>query len=467
MKLNLPRLSTASRPACVFVSLYVLEFAAFLAAIAIYKKGDRSLLPFLASYAGFIFLLAILALVTAAFVIVHLLRNGFPTGTKHFAKILVLNVWSVALVFAAAEAVIRVFVASTPAGPMFANTPLLPRSWENFAAHNRAILAKASTSGSYFVYDNLLGWTVGQSRRSEDGLYLSSVEGIRSPHVGMAFADVPAKHRIAIVGDSFTFGLEVGYEETWGRQLERALGQEYQVLNFGVDGYGVDQAYLRYQRDVRAWRPDTVILGIINDDLARTMGVYTFLKFIESKMPFSKPRFVIQSNALAVLNLPLLTPESIFAKHSITELPFIEYDAFFQRAEWEWRFYDYAYSIRFLLSRYPRWPVLGPDVSDEALRSVNGQLFRSFVRLVHEAGSTPIVVYLPSRPDFELASTSPGGLKRVAKEVFQANGIPYLDMTSCVSKINPAERFVIRHYSPATNAAIAECLRDSIRASQG
>jgi hypothetical protein len=123
--------------------------------------------------------------------------------------------------------------------------------------------------------------------------------------------------------------------------------------------------------------------------------------------------------------------------------------------------------MRFLLSRFPRWPVLGPNVSDEALRSVNGELFRSFVRLAHEASSTPIVVYLPSRPDFELASMSPGGLKRVAKEVLRTNDISYLDMTECVRRVNPAERFVIRHYSAVTNAAIAECLRDSILASRG
>ena len=310
---------------------------------------------------------------------------------------------------------------------------------------------------------SFLGWTVGRSRRGQDGLYFSSVEGIRSPRLGMAFADVPAKRRIAIVGDSFTFGLEVSYEDTWGHQLELMLGPEYQVLNFGVDGYGVDQAYLRYQRDVLSWRPEIVILGIINDDLNRTMGVYGFLNFPESEMPFPKPRFVLEGNALVPLNLPLPTPESIFAKRSITELPFIEYDASFQRAEWEWRFYDYAYSIRFLLSRFPRWPVRGPNVSDETLRSVNGQLFRSFVRLAHDAGSTPIVVYLPSRPDFESASTSPGGLKRVAKEVLRANAIPYLDMTDCVIKVDPAERFVSRHYSPATNAAIASCLMNSLR----
>lgn len=62
----------------------------------------------------------------------------------------------------------------------------------------------------------------------------------------MGFAWVPTRYRIAIVGDSFTFKLEVPYEKTWGHQFEIALGPGWQVLNFGVDGYGLDQAFLRY-----------------------------------------------------------------------------------------------------------------------------------------------------------------------------------------------------------------------------
>jgi hypothetical protein len=447
----------------VLASLYVLEFSTLLITMAIYKKSDRALLPFLVSQAGVVFLFAILALVISVIVIVHLLRNTARPVTKRFAPTLLLNLWSVIIVLVSSEVIIRMFAVSTPDGPMFANTLLLPRNWKNFAVHNRAILAKASTWGSYFVYDNLLGWTVGQSRRSKDNLYFSSAEGIRSPRVGMTFARAHASHRIAIVGDSFTFGLEVPYEATWGHQLELALGQEYQVLNFGVDGYGVDQAYLRYERDVRSWRPETVILGIINDDLSRTMGVYGFLKFLKWEMPFPKPRFVVRDNALVALNLPLPTPESIFAKHSITELPFIDFDGSYDRTEWEWRFYHYAYSIRFLLSRFPRWPVAGPAVSDEAMKFINGELFRSFVQLARKEGSTPVVVYFPSRLDFVAVSTPRAKVTRVANEVLRANGISYLDMTGCVSKVNPTERFVTFHYSPITNAAVAGCLLSSIR----
>lgn len=465
--------------------------------MALHKKGGKPLLAFLYGPSGVVFVIGVLVLATSAIVIVCLLRDSFSSHTKWLSATFALHVWSVVLVLAASEVVIRAFAVNTPEGPEFADTLLLPRNWDNVAARYRGILAKASAQGSYLVYDSELGWTIGRNRRSkdynrdfakqllsqrrqrypeiypaewqrqarkDDDIYFSSVEGIRSPRVGMTFTSARPKYRIAIIGDSFTFGLEVPYEDTWGHQLELALGPDFQVLNFGVDGYGVDQAFLRYKRDVVSWRPDIVVFGFINDDFRRTMCVYGFLCFSGGEIPFPKPRFVVNEDTLTPLNLPLPTPESIFARQSITQIPFIEYDRSFEPNDWDWAFYYYAYSIRYLLSRYPRWPVARSIVSDEAMRAVNGQLLRSFVRRARDQGSKPIVVYFPPMTDFMQAASGRIG---VAREVLRANGIPYLDMTDCVSKVSPAERFVTLHYSAIANAAIAACLRDAILASRG
>ena len=157
MKSNSPRLAAAVPSATLLVSLYVLEFSALLSGMAIYKRGGRPLLVFLPTHAGFVFIFAALAVASSILVIIHLVRKDVLAGSKQFALTLTLNLWSVGFVLATAEVIIRVFSVSGPAGPMFANTLLLPRSWESFAAHQRAILAKASTWGSYFVYDELPG----------------------------------------------------------------------------------------------------------------------------------------------------------------------------------------------------------------------------------------------------------------------------------------------------------------------
>jgi hypothetical protein len=358
----------------------------------------------------------------------------------------VVNVVSIALIAVATEVMLRFFARPTPTGSAVANVGLLPKSWRAVATRNRAILERAAQQQTYLVQDGELGWTVGPNRvsadynrafqemylarrndrdarqqwamkASDESIYMSSTEGLRSPKPRMSFASAPARRRIALIGDSFTFGLEVPYDQTWGHYLERALGPEFQVLNFGVDGYGVDQAYLRYRRDVAPWHPEIIILSVIADDFRRTMCVYGFLCFPDSEVPFPKPRFVVSAGKLMRLNSPLPSADSVFGLASIDQLPFIQYDPAYYATQWNWHFYHAAYSVRFLLSKFPRWPVPEPVVSEDAVSLVNAELIRAFVREAKANGSTPIVVFLPSRSTLE--GTWGASLK--SKEILEAS----------------------------------------------
>ncbi len=71
--------------------------------------------------------------------------------------------------------------------------------------------------------------------------------------------------RIAILGDSFIEALQVEEREMLGNVLMEKLnakttGTRYEVLSFGVSGYGTAQEYLMYERDVRRFDPDVVVL---------------------------------------------------------------------------------------------------------------------------------------------------------------------------------------------------------------
>lgn len=91
----------------------------------------------------------------------------------------------------------------------------------------------------------------------------------------------PGRLRVALVGDSFTFGTHQPDDAIWARELERALpGSE--VLNFGVPGFGIDQALLRLEHEVLAWRPDVVVFGIFATNPQRASRRFTF---------YAKPRF--------------------------------------------------------------------------------------------------------------------------------------------------------------------------------
>ncbi len=94
----------------------------------------------------------------------------------------------VLLLLAIGEATVRLMSQPTPRGLVFAKTVLLPHSWRDVAARNEAVLARLRAEGSHLAPDGLLGWVLGPDRRSADGLYMSSVEGIRSARKGDAAA---------------------------------------------------------------------------------------------------------------------------------------------------------------------------------------------------------------------------------------------------------------------------------------
>jgi hypothetical protein len=443
----------------LLVCLFLLEGAVGTLALVVYRKADRPLAAFVSTRPG---LMLLLSLAVVGLLLIVAAARWQRRAWADVRLTLALNVVVLGLSGVTLEGLVRALSVREGHHITFAGTTLLPRSWNEQVAQDRELLRLVPLDQRYFTFDDALGWTVAPVRNSADGLYLSSTEGIRSPRAGLSFSESPApRSRVALVGDSFTFGLEVKYEDTWGAQLESALGEGVQVLNFGVDAYGVDQAYLRYRRDVRPWRPNVVILGIIDHDFARTMGVYGFLTFAEGAWPFAKPRLVLTEGRLDTLNVPLIHPEAIFARHSIADLPFVTYDPSYHPAEWEWRLYHASYLVRFVLSRFPRWPQRPQHLSSEQADALNGRIVQSFVEQSRAEGSEPLLVYMPSR--WPLEHSRDVAAESEVQRILRAERLAYIDTTRCVAAVPPEERFVRVHYSQRANAAVVKCLREPVR----
>lgn len=99
---------------------------------------------------------------------------------------------------------------------------------------------------------------------------------------GMRWREIPVNagrpaRRVAFVGDSFTFGL-------WADSVERSLvgvadsvlrPDGFEVMNFGVPGYGLLDVELQIQQEVLAFRPDYLIWVFYtgNDFLDTSLGL--------------------------------------------------------------------------------------------------------------------------------------------------------------------------------------------------
>lgn len=70
--------------------------------------------------------------------------------------------------------------------------------------------------------------------------------------------------RVYAYGNSFVFGAEVGNDQAFTYLLSQTIGTG--VRNFGVGGYGPDQAILRLERHLKeGQRPEWVILGMASE----------------------------------------------------------------------------------------------------------------------------------------------------------------------------------------------------------
>jgi len=444
----------------VQVALYLFEAGALTAVLAINRYYN--LFGTLTIRQAIVLVVPLAVCLASASYVVLRFRRATTSESRSLSFALATNLVAVILLAAGSELVVRALSVREPAGASFAGTTLLPKSWEEVKARNAEILSRVPPNISYFVADDLLGWVPGPARRSADGRYSSSAEGLRSSSPAVAYASRSARHRVAIAGDSFTFGLEVPFEDSWGAVLETALGPDVAVLNFGVDGYGVDQAFLRYERDARPWKPAVVILGFIDHDLYRTLSVYSFVTFPEWGFPFSKPRFVMKGGTLERLTTRLESPTDILTKPLISDLPFIAFDPGYDPDEWERHVYHASFGLRFLLSRLARWPPQGAGTHLDELERINIALISRFRELAEADGTRPLVVFFPSRGDFT------GGDRPARDAVFAAlgrAGVEYIDLTSCVARVGVDTAFIPDrpHYSAEGNAAVAKCLLPAVR----
>lgn len=145
--------------------------------------------------------------------------------------------------------------------------------------------------------DPILGWPAPASFGQRE----IDVTGSR---IVPAFPDVGASSCVALFGDSFTWGEEVSAEESYGNVLSQLLN--CRVSNYGVGGYGTDQAVIRYLHVIEDSAP-VVVLGHFSDNIVR--NVNQLRDFIAGGRFGFKPRFAYRSGKLELIPLPTLSEQ--------------------------------------------------------------------------------------------------------------------------------------------------------------
>lgn len=329
----------------------------------------------------------------------------------------------------------------------------------------------------YGRFDAELGWSIRPGGVSRNGLARANSDGIRGDREYPL--DPPADRvRVATFGDSFTHGDEVSNSDMWQADLERAR-PELEVINFGVNGFGTDQSYLRYRRDGRPYNPHVVVIGIMAENILRNVSVYRPAYYHGTGGTAVKPRFALDDREKLVLApCPVSTREEL---QTVLEtralLPvLLETDYWVQRAPRAYTGSPLFLSslFRILYSRYEnagRDPLpYYADTGSEPFR-VTARVLEAFhAEAIDDGARQAYVLIFPSPPALRAAAAADSPWSKPWKTLtdrLQTNGIPVIDVTDALA-VRARERGLETlvelsgHYSAGGNDVVAEVLAERL-----
>ena len=323
--------------------------------------------------------------------------------------------------------------------------------------------AESPTQADYERYladrDPLVGWP---GRRALDSEALDASGSRLVPR----FPDPDERSCVALFGDSFTFGDEVAHEHAYGNVLSGLLG--CRVANYGMGGYGTDQAYLRF-RDVIRDRAPVVVLGHYSSNVVR--NVNRLRAFLGGPPLRFKPRFVLDPTG----ELELVPLADLAELGRLPEL--LAHDYFRPgggAGTVELRF-PYTLSVGRVLGHYRlrSWLRAGPSYSafydpehPSGALQVTSAIIRAFVRDARDRAQTPIVILIPDVKDLiERRARRPASYRPLEDSLAQSGietpGVARR-LLAAIGDRRPGTLYVRGrrggHFTPEGNALLARIL---------
>ena len=286
--------------------------------------------------------------------------------------------------------------------------------------------------------------------------------------------------RLLVMGDSFAEGWGVQLEESVSKQLEKKLQKTtpnkiFEVLNFGVAGYGTDQEMLFFEELGRFYQPDKVVVLFYVNDLinnANRQGIGAERGY--------KPYFRMgRDGRLQLRGVP------------VRKTPFWD-ENFWATRPWQERL------LRHLSQRWNLYALVNKSLAPEVPRAqrqkfyeslygtqsnrsldqmweLTGKLLQAFDARVQEAGAQMLLVYVPAIVQVEETNwrskrdlyglIGEFDLQKPNREIARlaaAYGIPLLDLYEPFMRVSEREELYYResHWNVRGHALAANLIGD-------
>jgi hypothetical protein len=338
---------------------------------------------------------------------------------------------------------------------------------------DRGGLERIAAGDTYVAFDQALGWTVtpGLSRAANSATYRSNGAGMRGDRE-YALDPPESGPRLAAFGDSFTHCDDVENDECWTAQLEAEI-PGVEVLNFGVSGYAPDQAWLRYQREGRAYHPCAVLIGYMVENVNRVVNRFRPFYQPETGITLGKPRFLLQGDGLELLPVPARSAldygDAAWVERELGPHDFWYFPGVFASSP-----LDLSHVVRLgrTVTYQRKFEPLRAD-NDEARDigwayrpgseglEVTSRILIEFARQVEADGATPVVLVFGRKSDVVAMRHNEKKVYEPLLQRLNRANISTIDLTErlfTASKDAGVERLIDKHYRALGNAVVADGL---------
>lgn len=345
---------------------------------------------------------------------------------------------------------------------------------DRFLADQTAMLrARLASSAFRSTLHPTRGWDFNRGAIFE-GEWINS-DGIRgrTEYPRERTAGVP---RLAVFGDSFAYGADMGDKDCWTKIIEATHRAE--VLNYGVGGYGLDQTLIRYWEDGAAFHPEVVLVGLTSVMAPRTVSRYR--RFDDARdAPLFKPRFVLDGEQLRLVPAPVTTRADLerLAENPEEVRTYGMDDFWYFPAMFEHRLYRFSHAYRLAAyvahwisrrlldrDRVYRGHMFNPDAAPFRLMR---RLTQELATAIRANGAQPVVVMLPMRSDVEAYRDFGSTPYEPLRAQLERDGVRVLDpVKEFLLDGEPDARFQSNgHYTAAGNRLIAAVVASAMNLS--
>lgn len=319
-------------------------------------------------------------------------------------------------------------------------------------------------------FDPVLGWNsvpgkqLGPQRNCAGGRWTHGFDSLGSRNNPYPAEDV----LISLYGGSYTLSQEVNDDQTWQFFVSQATGSK--VLNFGVGGYGADQAYLKLKRNVeRGLKTPIVVLGLYSAGIHRVVNAFRpYYGFGTGLKLGFKPILLERGGSFIWEDVPI---DSLDDRGAVADaaLAVRDYDYWFHynnvKPKISFPFSFAALYTAYFVAKYhvPRrnfW-----EGVPRASRATE-EIVRRFVALSKQESFTPVIAFLPESGELQYyrdgAPAKYANFKQRVRETYSPSKLTIVDVYD--EEFDP-EQFMTRpgcHPSEYGNRVIADAVYRAI-----